>query len=642
MADQDSDLFFDPSCDALTTSEALPFEPLFIHEEEDGEKETQAPAEEQEEEEEEEEEEEQERFEDCVEELTSALGFSRRCRAAMEEEFSGLMAQMMAEIEEYDSLLNCASLGCCPPLGEQGGILGGILPAEDYCLTAGQQGGILGGILPVEDYCLTPGQYGGILGGILPADGFSPLAGQCSVVGGNSGGAAGALPQQGALKSAGDTGLLPLTGEGDESSRQRTSGEQDRRNKNGDGRAAVNMAEVMRTSGLGSVTPGVGVSPVTELTPGVGLSPGMEVTVEAGEGPVTEVGPVTELTPGVGVSPGMEVTVGAEVDPVTEETVESEAVVTRDLGELGALFEGCIAEVGRLEQRRDELVTELLELERPLAEGVQALRDELTEAHTQLHRCGLQKEDLKDSIRLLKRQLFAVARACAQSQVELSSRKHEAQKLSNVQEELQAQVQALTDEAAHLRSEHAGRLQSLQEQQEVQENSSSSSTDLSDGRRASCDLQQYLQGALSALEEWYEPRLVALLKRREGGQEALQKTREQAQGLRTQLGPLRDEHDRLQLQRTCLEERFHLMEDQRRETILHYKETVQQLEESSRQLKMELQMQQRKTREMEAVKNNLLKQLCLYRASPENHEEVKPPALGDHSNQQPSMVEVQT
>lgn len=316
-------------------------------------------------------------------------------------------------------------------------------------------------------------------------------------------------------------------------------------------------------------------------------------------------------------------------------------MTTLDLDALGALFEGCVEEVGRLERRRDALVSELLELERPLAEGVKALREELHTAHTQLQHCSLQKEDLRESMRHLKRQLFEVAKACAQSQVELSSRKHEVQQLTTKQEELQEKVHNLTEEASQLRSEHQTRLRSLQEQQSNAASSSSSSAELALSRRAPCDLQQYLQGALSALEEWYEPRLVALLKRREGGQEALRKAREQAQELRGQLGPLREESQRLQLQRARLEEKLKLMEEQRRESLDNYKETVAGLEECSRGLKMELQLQRRETKEMEALKNSLMQQLCLCRESRvEDHKGVE--VFEDHSKQQPTLVEVHT
>lgn len=69
----------------------------------------------------------------------------------------------------------------------------------------------------------------------------------------------------------------------------------------------------------------------------------------------------------------------------------------------------------------------------------------------------------------------------------------------------------------------------------------------------------------------YEPMLLALLKRRDGTSEALVKARQQAQQLRARRGPLREEGQRLGLQRACLEERLKLMETHRREDVEQYR-----------------------------------------------------------------------
>ena len=61
--------------------------------------------------------------------------------------------------------------------------------------------------------------------------------------------------------------------------------------------------------------------------------------------------------------------------------------------------------------------------------------------------------------------------------------------------------------------------------------------------------------------------MLGLVKRKEGGAEALVKAREQAQELRAHLGPLSEERQRLELQRVCLEERLTLMDMQRREDV---------------------------------------------------------------------------
>lgn len=64
---------------------------------------------------------------------------------------------------------------------------------------------------------------------------------------------------------------------------------------------------------------------------------------------------------------------------------------------------------------------------------------------------------------------------------------------------------------------------------------------------------------------------MALLKRREVTAEALVKAKVQTQELRTQLGPLKDEIEKLKLQGACLEEKLKLTQIQRTEDMEHYK-----------------------------------------------------------------------
>jgi len=49
------------------------------------------------------------------------------------------------------------------------------------------------------------------------------------------------------------------------------------------------------------------------------------------------------------------------------------------------------------------------------------------------------------------------------------------------------------------------------------------------------------------------------------------------------------------------------------EVVSHLQETVHSLEESSRELKTELEIQKRKTKEMEELRDSLAKQLLLHR-----------------------------
>lgn len=145
---------------------------------------------------------------------------------------------------------------------------------------------------------------------------------------------------------------------------------------------------------------------------------------------------------------------------------------------------------------------------------------------------------------------------------------------SLTQEELKAHLVNLTAEITKFNSDHQSHLQALQQQQNnlTQESSKKKTCSyVTQGRRASCDLQQYLQGGIKALEEFYEPRLVSLLKRREATTKGLRKAKEQCQELRSKLGPLKDEEQMLRLQKTCLEERLRLMESQRKENVEQYR-----------------------------------------------------------------------
>lgn len=139
---------------------------------------------------------------------------------------------------------------------------------------------------------------------------------------------------------------------------------------------------------------------------------------------------------------------------------------------------------------------------------------------------------------------------------------------------MKAFFEKLIEVINQLNSEHQSQVQALQNQMDnmTQESSKDKTHSyLSQSRRASLDLQQYLQGGIKALEEWYEPRLVALLKRRQSSADALIKYREQCQDLKAQLGPLKEEEQRLGLERARLEERIHLMEKQRKENVEQYR-----------------------------------------------------------------------
>ncbi|XP_070702709.1 uncharacterized protein sync [Pempheris klunzingeri] len=355
---------------------------------------------------------------------------------------------------------------------------------------------------------------------------------------------------------------------------------------------------------------------------------------------------------------------GEEMEEVKMDTIDLGSS-RNELDTLGSQMEDCIQEVQSLEKRRKELLAEVLELRgnRDIeeAEGsneeeteesidskvaelmkalkseeqgrreerkreIQSLREERAEEERRMWKVNLERQGLQEELRKLKRRLFAMARDCAQSQFALNNQHREVELLKREEEKLQSLVLQLTEEGSQLRSAHQQKLSDLQAALHVQSSSQTSNTqdELTQCRRHSCgDIQQYLQGGLRALEERYEPILLALLKRREITAAALVKAKEQAQELRGQLRPLKEEIQKLNLQRVCLEEKLNLSYAQRREDVEQYKETVSYLEESSRELKTELKIQKRKTKEIEEMRESLTKQLLLYRAAIEDQNKCE-------------------
>lgn len=319
---------------------------------------------------------------------------------------------------------------------------------------------------------------------------------------------------------------------------------------------------------------------------------------------------------------------GVEDDAVdTPADARPELLATVEIQQLREAFESCIQEVSQLEHRRDELVQELLELEEPMAQELKMVRETLGKEQALLSKVRLERQSLQEETQKTKRRLFRAARDCAQRHLELELQQKEVEQLNQAQEELKTLADNLSEEICKIHSDHQSYLQELQKQQNVTSESSKRKTRsyVSQGRRASCDLQQYLQGGIKALELFYEPRLMSLLKRREVAVEALGKAKEQCLELKAQLGPLREEKQMLKLQKTCLEERIGLMERQRVENVEQYRETVDILEETIREIKTELKIQTKKREELEMLKNSLAKELLLYR------ESVEEPCKQDNS-----------
>ncbi|XP_037549532.1 syncoilin [Nematolebias whitei] len=322
---------------------------------------------------------------------------------------------------------------------------------------------------------------------------------------------------------------------------------------------------------------------------------------------------------------------------------------TDELRALGSRMEDCMEEVQQLQNKRKQLLVEVLQLrgerteeeeqtaewinsrvvslmnvlqrEEEVRRGVRkrdvyCLREERAEEEKKLWKVNLERQGLQEDIRRLRRRLFAVARDWTYSQAALNSQRGEVELLKREEEALDSLMLQLTAESGQFRSAHQQQLLGLQAKLHTRSCGRTSSTqeELSECRRQSCsNIQQYLQEEQKALEDRYGPMLVALLKRREATAGALVKTKQHAQELRAQLRPLREEVHKLELKRACLDEKLQLIVLQRREHVGRYKVEVFHLEERSRELKTELEVQKRKNKEMEELRESLTRQLLLHR-----------------------------
>ncbi|XP_053310760.1 syncoilin isoform X2 [Spea bombifrons] len=282
------------------------------------------------------------------------------------------------------------------------------------------------------------------------------------------------------------------------------------------------------------------------------------------------------------------------------------------LQDVGVRFQFCIAAVEDLEREREELVRELSLLREPSLEAVRQAHEEIVRAFGERARVELERDTLKEEIRLVRRRLFRVTRECVASQYQLERQKQELTQKEAEQESLETLAARLTEELNQLRNTFAQQRES-QHQRLRAPHPRYTPCEFQDRRRLSVELQSLIEEQHSSLEEHYEPRLMQLLERTERGAKALQAAQEELQKLQEEIRPLEAAANRLRVEKNCLQEQIALLKRKKEDEALLYREQLQELEDTKREMKISVQLQQHHNKEIEELRKSLAQELAIYK-----------------------------
>ncbi|KAM9320107.1 syncoilin [Gastrophryne carolinensis] len=285
------------------------------------------------------------------------------------------------------------------------------------------------------------------------------------------------------------------------------------------------------------------------------------------------------------------------------------------LEDIGARFQFCIAAVEDLERERDELVRELTLLREPSLEAVQQAHEEVVRAFGQRARAELERDSLREEIRVTRRRLFRVTKECVACQYQLENRRQELPQKLAEKEEREAVVARLTEELTLLRDTFTQEREDEQQRLRTPR-SRRVSCELQERWRLSTDLQSMTEEQHISLQDEYGPKLLQLLERAEKGAEALRNSQEELLRLREQIRPLQSEACRLQVQKCSLQEEILLMKKKRGEEALLYREQLEELGDKRREVKIAVQIQQHQNKELEELRKSLAQELEVYKYVP--------------------------
>ncbi|XP_036035846.1 syncoilin isoform X3 [Onychomys torridus] len=310
---------------------------------------------------------------------------------------------------------------------------------------------------------------------------------------------------------------------------------------------------------------------------------------------------------------GGEMVAAEESLPAPLSASTEEGLSTEDLELLEGRFQQCVQAVSQLEEERDRLIHELVLLREPALQEVQHVHQDILAAYKLHAQAELERDGLREEIRMVKQKLFKVTKECVAYQYQLECRQQEVAQFADCREALTTRAAQLSGELTQLRDAYQKQKEQLQEQLEAPP-AQSDGHFLQESRRLSTQFENLMAESRQGLEEEYEPQLLRLLERKEAGTKALQDTQAEIQKMKEALRPLQAEARQLHLQNRNLEDQITLARQKRDEEVQQYREQLEEMEERQRQLRSGVQVQQQKNKEMEQLRTSLAEELSTYKA----------------------------
>ncbi|XP_027969617.1 syncoilin isoform X2 [Eumetopias jubatus] len=299
----------------------------------------------------------------------------------------------------------------------------------------------------------------------------------------------------------------------------------------------------------------------------------------------------------------------------------TESLSIEDLELLEERFQQCVQAVAQLEGERDQLIHELVLLREPALQEVQRVHQDILAAYKLHAQAELERDGLREEIRLVKQRLFKVTKECVAYQYQLECRRQDVAQFAELRDVLTTRAAQLSEELAQLREANQKQKEQLRQQLEAPP-SQSDGHFLQESRRLSAQFENLMAESRQGLEEEYEPQLLRLLERKEAAAKALQKTQAEIQEMREALRPLQAEARQLQLQHRNLEDQIRLLRQKRDEEVQQYREQLEEMEERQRQLRSGVQLQQQKNKEMEQLRISLTEELSTYKGCLETYGRI--------------------